>query len=340
MDEAAQAAEPTFGVGFSRMMIADPMGGQMLVSLWYPSEVKDGVISLGPYEFPGTSDAEPAAGQFGLVILSHGSGGSDLGHRDTAIALAKAGFIAAAPLHPRNSLGDMGDDQRIVLDGRPRQLSAVIDALLAQPAWSNRIDAKKIAAFGFSAGGYAVLAALGAEPEFSRTLVHCERHAEEDPYCRIINGVGTEERAARARAYAEPAQRTRDGRLCAAVIADPFTAPFSDATLKALPPARLLFFRPEVENMLKAEFHVSRVVRLLKQRDDFPDPQEILLPGAHHLSFVAAVPESVGESLAGPEPFDRVAFHEEMNRRAALHEQMNRRIVTFFREAFEDCAGN
>ena len=29
MDEVAQAAEPTFGVGFSRMTIADPMGGRM-----------------------------------------------------------------------------------------------------------------------------------------------------------------------------------------------------------------------------------------------------------------------------------------------------------------------
>ena len=122
------------------------------------------------------------------------------------------------------------------------------------------------------------------------------------------------------------------------MIADPFTAPFSDATLKALPPARLLFFRPEAENMLKAEFHVSRVVRLLKQRDDFPDPLDILLPEAHHLSFVAPVPESVGQSLAGPEPFDRAGFHEEMNHRATLHEEMNRHIVTFFREAFVDCA--
>ncbi len=141
------------------MSTADPMGGRRRVSLWYPTKVPDSVVRLGPYEFPGTQDAESAAGRFGLVILSHGSGGSNLGHRDTAIALAKAGFIAAAPLHSRNSLGDMGDDQRIVLDGRPRQLSAVIDALLARPAWSSRIDAKKIAAFGVSAGGYTVLAA-------------------------------------------------------------------------------------------------------------------------------------------------------------------------------------
>ncbi len=35
---------------------------------------------------------------------------------------------------------NIGDDQRIVLDGRPRRLSAVIDALLAQQARSSRIN--------------------------------------------------------------------------------------------------------------------------------------------------------------------------------------------------------
>jgi hypothetical protein len=290
---------------------------------------------LGPYEFPGTQDAEPAAGQFGLVILSHGSGGSDLGHRDTAIALAEAGFIAAAPLHPRNNFrDDIGDDRRMVLDGRPRQLSAVIDALLAQRVWSSRIESMKIAAFGFSAGGYTVLAALGAEPEFSRILDHCEQHAEEDPYCSIVGLSDVAARKARAMEYAGPQQSFHDGRLCAAVIADPLAVPFSDATLKALPPAKLLFFRPEVENVHKAEFHVSRVVRLLMQRDDFPDPQVILLPKAHHFSFVAPIPESVGKSLAGPERFDRAAFHDEMDRRTALHEEMNSTVVQFFKRAF------
>ena len=335
----ANASEREFGVGFSRLFTADPMGGQMQYSLWYPTKVPNGVVRLGPFEFPGTPDAEPAAGRFGLVILSHGSGGSDLGHRDTAIALAEAGFIAAAPLHPRNNIrDDIGDDQRIVLDGRPRQLSAVIDALLAQQVWSSRIDTKKIAAFGFSAGGYTVLAALGAEPEFSRILDHCERHAEEDPYCNIVGLSDVAARKARAMEYAGPPQSFHDCRLCAAVIADPLAAPFSDATLKALPSAKLLFLRPEVENVLKAEFHVSRVVRLLKQRDDFPDPQDILLPKADHFSFIAPFPESVGKSLAEPERFDRADFHEEMNHRAILHEEMNRHIVTFFREAFVDCA--
>ena len=334
----ANASEREFGVGFSRLSTADPMGGQMQYSLWYPTEDPNGVIRVGPFDFPGNRDSEPAAGRFGLVIVSHGSGGSDLGHWDTAVALAEAGFIAAAPLHPRNNfLQGIHDDQLIVLDGRPLQLSAVIDALLAQGVWSSRIDSTKIAAFGFSAGGYTVLAALGAERKYSRTLDHCERHAEEDPYCSIINGPG---RSERVRDYAGPPQRTHDDRLCAAVIADPFTAPFSDASLQALPPAKLLFFRPEVENVLKAEFHVSRVVRLLKQRDDFPDPQEILLPKANHFGFLAPIPESVGRSLAGPEGFDPAAFRKEMIRRAALHEEMNRTIVTFLKQALSDCTEN
>lgn len=42
---------------------------------------------------------------------------------------------------------NIGDDQRIVLDGRSCRLSAIIDALLAQQARSSRIYFKKIAAF-------------------------------------------------------------------------------------------------------------------------------------------------------------------------------------------------
>ncbi len=60
----ANASEREFVVGFSRFSPADPMGGQMQYSLWYPTEVSDGVVRVGPFEFPGTWDAEPATGQF------------------------------------------------------------------------------------------------------------------------------------------------------------------------------------------------------------------------------------------------------------------------------------
>lgn len=324
----ASASKRELDIGFSRLSTTDPMGGQLHYALWYPTKVPNGTVKSGPFEFPGTEDAEPAVGKFGLVILSHGSGSSPLAHWDTAVALAKAGFIAAAPLHPRNNFRhDVGDDQRVVLDGRPRQLSAVIDDLLAREVWSQRIDPKKIGAFGFSAGGYTVLAALGAERDYTRTLEHCERHPREDPYCRVINRPG---RATRARTYGDPATSAFDGRLRAAVIADPFTGPFSDQALKTMPPAKLLFYRPEVEDVLKAEFHTSRVVRLLKQRDDFPEPREIVVPKANHFAFNAPLPAGATESApriaTDPEGFDRAAFRD----------QMNPTIVTFFKQALSD----
>ena len=86
--------------------------------------------------------------------------------------------------------------------------------------------------------------------------------------------------------------------------------------------------------MLKAEFHVSRVVRLLKQRDDFPEPQEIVVPKATHHSFIAPIPEVVAqgnpEIASDPEGFDRAGFHD----------VMNSIIVTFFKQALSDCVEN
>ena len=89
------------GVGFSSIVMRDPMGGEMRVSLWYPVNRAGGTVRIGSFTFPATRDAEPAKGRRGLVVISHGTMGSDLGHRNIAIELANAGFIvAAAPLHP------------------------------------------------------------------------------------------------------------------------------------------------------------------------------------------------------------------------------------------------
>ena len=327
----AAAADEEFAVGFSRLSIADPMGGKMQVSLWYPTDVANGLVRLGPFEFPGTRDAEPAAGDFGLVVLSHGTGGSDLGHRDTAIALAKAGFFAAAPLHPRDNFRvGSGSARRVVWEGRPRQLSAVIDALLDHEDWSRRIDARRIGAFGFSLGGYTVLALLGAEADLSLAIDHCSQNSDDDPFCSVgqrpqSDGSGT------AEGFAGSLQSLHDKRICAAVIADPVAVVFSDATLKAIPPVQALFYRPEIENVLTARFHVSHVLDALRERSDFPDPQEVVVPRAHHYSFIAPFPEVVAMGLpeiaSDPEGFDRAGFHE----------AMNRSIVAFFEQALSDC---
>ena len=109
------------GVGFSRIVTNDPMGGEMHVSLWYPATQVSGTVHVGSFTFRATRDAEPVKGRRGLVVISHGTAGSDLGHRNIAIALADAGFIVAAPLHPRDNYKDSsGVGHRTVMEGRPR----------------------------------------------------------------------------------------------------------------------------------------------------------------------------------------------------------------------------
>ena len=78
----------------------------------------------------------------GLIVLSHGTGGTELGHGRLAEALAARGYLVAALRHP----GDNWQDQSLrtqraeqYFDERPRQVSRVIDTLLADAAWTPRI---------------------------------------------------------------------------------------------------------------------------------------------------------------------------------------------------------
>ena len=86
-------------------------------------------------------------------------------HYDTAIALAKAGFVAAAVSHT----GDTHDDQSravFVMD-RPQHIHRLIDYMLSEWPDHARIDAGRVGMFGFSIGGFTALVAVGGVPDLS-----------------------------------------------------------------------------------------------------------------------------------------------------------------------------
>ncbi len=255
---ASLASARAEGVGFTRIMVDDPMGGQMRVSIWYPTESEGGRTTLGPFTIEAARDAVPAEGTLGLVVLSHGNAGSDLGHRNVARALAKAGFIAAAPLHPRNNYQDnSGVGRRAVMEGRPRQISAVIEALLGDPLWRERIDPQRIGAFGFSLGGYTVLTLLGAQPEIARIVAYCEGDTD-DPFCGIGGDLADHMRTALSLDGEVSTQDLSDPRICAAVIADPVAIPFSDEELASIEVRHIQLWRPEHQDLLFASAHGGR----------------------------------------------------------------------------------
>jgi len=164
------------------------------VALYYPTQAPARSIAMGPFTAQVAIQAPPDAKFKGLIVLSHGTGGSELGHSSLAEALAQHGYLVAALRHP----GDNWQDRTLLQKSaaryfteRPQHVSRVIDALLRDPDWSDRIarDAQgpRIGAVGHSAGGYTVLALAGAQPDLSRIAAHCESHRADDP---IFCGMG------------------------------------------------------------------------------------------------------------------------------------------------------
>ncbi|MEJ8630132.1 hypothetical protein P0F65_10380 [Sphingomonas sp. I4] len=87
--------------------------GGIEVGVWYPASGTPIHKRFGLYAQAIVPDAGVPAGRHPLVIISHGTGGDFAGHVDTAVALARAGFIVAALTHPGDNWRDNSRATRI-----------------------------------------------------------------------------------------------------------------------------------------------------------------------------------------------------------------------------------
>lgn len=144
----------------------------LMATIWYPADTgaEEQTQWIGPPEAPLFSGgkAVPAAkvaasiSRFPLIVLSHGTGGSALIMGWMAAGLAAHGYIVAAVDHPGNNATEPYTMQGFVLWWeRARDLSVVIDKMLADPEFGDSIDPKRIGAAGFSLGGYTMIEIAG-----------------------------------------------------------------------------------------------------------------------------------------------------------------------------------
>ena len=292
------------GIGFREIRV-EAGGERMVAALWYPSLAPSGRTRSGPFSMNATRDAPPAAGRFGLVLISHGTGGTHLGHRGTAIRLAQAGYIAAAPDHA----GDSWRDGRYSGTAanwlrRPRQLSAVLDRLLADPEFGPRIDPERIAALGHSAGGYSVLALIGGRADMTVLSQHCTEFRDRDP---VFCSYGRQDEH-----FGGTLPDLTDRRVRAAVAVAPVGALFGPGAFAgAAAPAQI--HRLGRDRVLRRPWHAENIVRLMGGR-----ARLVLHPNAHHFAFIAPFPtalvDEVGEPARDPPGFDRRAFLARIDR--------------------------
>jgi predicted dienelactone hydrolase len=120
----AHAQGPTTYAGFRQIEFPDAVTGQRVpLFVWYPTSQASRPTKFGPYTLDVASGAPPAGGRHRLVMISHGTGGDPLSHAQLGIALARRGYVAAAPRHAKDNSRDWsGVGTYEVWYGRPRQI--------------------------------------------------------------------------------------------------------------------------------------------------------------------------------------------------------------------------
>jgi predicted dienelactone hydrolase len=304
------AATPALSAGFERVTVHDSEGQPLEAGIWYPSEAPTSSQPLGLYRQTVAIDGTVAGRGLPLIVMSHGSGGSFEGHYDTALALAEAGFVVAAITHTGDNYRDQSGFTRV--ENRPRHIKALIDFMLASWPHHDQLDPARIGMFGFSAGGFTALVAIGGVPDMTRVAPYCAAYADEWP-CRKAKEYHTD-------APAAPAAFVHDPRISAAVIAAPALGfSFSPEGLAAIK-AAIQLWRGDSDELLPHPRHAQNVYEGLPTK-----PEYHVVPNAGHFAFLAPctpMAESVAPEICrDPAGFDRAAFHREFN--AA--------VVTFFK---------
>ena len=290
---SASAAAGTAGtagtdIGFQELRIPNGPEPPLTVGVWAPT------------------DAPRPGRRWPLIVFSHGGGGSYDAHRDTAIALAQAGFVVAAVSHA----GDTFDDQSKVLQlwRRPAQLRRLVDSMLGDWPRRAQLDAGRIGAFGFSNGGFTVLVAAGGVPELSAIGPYCHDHPDHD-LCRALQQAGVSDIPG---SIVPAGAWVRDPRIRAVVVAAPaFGFAFDRAGLDGVVvPVQL--WRAADDRHQPAPFYEDAVRAALPRPPDYR-----VVANAGHYDFLPPCEARLARrapDICRSEPgFDRAAFHRQFD---------------------------
>jgi len=151
-------------VGFQCVDVIDA-GSKFPMLVMYPTSAPEKDERLGPFSLRVATAVPPLAGTYPLVIISHGSGGTHVSHRELARHLASKGFVVGVPEHPFNNRNDntLADTVEI-LSERPRNIRATVDWFFVRSPFSSFLKADSFSIVGHSMGGYTALAVAGGVP--------------------------------------------------------------------------------------------------------------------------------------------------------------------------------
>ena len=275
---------------------ADAEGPAIHGTMWSPCAEPPGEVHIRGRTLPGVMDCPLLGENLPLVVVSHGKGGSSIGHHDTDEVLADAGFVVVAIDHPGDNFSDLSrvNDLATYVE-RPTDIKRVIDFMVGASPFAARIDQDRIGFFGFSRGGYTGLVLIGANPDWAGAIPHCRDSTSH--FCGQI---------LKQEFPVEPL--THDPRIKAAVLADPLAPFFSADSFKGVKvPVQLWASERGGDGVFPHD--VAAVDRNLPAKHEYR-----VVTNAGHFAFVPPCPPAAAPEFCSDAPgFDRVAFHAQFN---------------------------
>jgi predicted dienelactone hydrolase len=271
----------------------------------------------------------PSLDKFPLVLLSHGSGGSALQMAWLGAALARAGYIAVAVDHPGNNANAKLTPEGVALWWeRATDLTDVLNGMLADESFAPHIDASRVAAAGFSLGGYTVMELAGARTDISEFFDLCKAKPDTD-VCHVpeMRGMGSVEdvlhavRKTSGLSLAASGDSYRDPRVKAVfAIAPALGFTLTDDSLKAirLPVAVVV---GKDDRIAPAQDNADWI------RQNVRGARETILPGVGHYTFLDTC------TARGARDLGRYCEDSPGVERAAVHAQVAAMAVEFFDRA-------
>lgn len=300
----AQAAGSR-SVGFEEIRVPNPPETPLRGGVWYPASRGPSAVATS---WPGVYSKVAVTGtHLPLIVISHGGGASYQAHYDTAVALARAGFVVAAI----DQAGDTYYDQSKVLQlwRRPAQLHRLISYMLGKWPQHRRLDHERVGAFGYSNGGFTVLVAAGGIPDLSRIGPYCRLHPDHD-LCTAMRHAGI-----------DPLHPP---------VHPPANAWVADPRIKAIVAAAPAFgftFGPQGLRNVRIPVQLWHAANDRHQPDPYYEaavrkalpirPEYRVVPLAGHYDFLPPcdprLAARVPEICSDPPGFDRAAFHAKFN---------------------------
>ncbi|WP_417583363.1 alpha/beta hydrolase family protein [Pelagibacterium sp.] len=308
------AADPL--VGFDRLDIqAKHRSSPLSAAVWYPTGRKTYAAPIGD-----SLVFEPVEAYIGaalpdenlpLIVVSHGSGSSIDGTAWLAAGLAGRGAMVLVMNHPGTTSGDSSPRRTVRLSDRSADMSASLDAILSDPAFSDRIDSARISALGFSLGGAAVLGIAGVRFDANAYANYCQTAGDAAQDCLFLARGGVDLDALPSEFSADMA----DPRFTSIVAIDPgFTyAATANSAASVNVPVQIVSLGDTYP-----WFSVDVRAQGSGLIDRLADVEHAVIPNAFHYSFLPICNDNAAQLLIeegedpicdDPDGWDRATAH-------------------------------